>query len=53
MNENLSDQTLSAQKLVATLLGVTPEELQNNPEAARAAFVKTWLCGSRKRPKTS
>ena len=40
MNENLSDQTLSAQKLVATLLGVTPEELQNNPEAARSAFVK-------------
>lgn len=40
MNENLSDQALSAQKLVATLLGVTPEELQNNPEAARAAFVK-------------
>jgi uncharacterized membrane-anchored protein YjiN (DUF445 family) len=26
--------------LVATLLGVTPEELQNNPEAAQAAFVK-------------
>jgi uncharacterized membrane-anchored protein YjiN (DUF445 family) len=40
MNENLCDQALSAQKLVATLLGVTPEELQNNPETARAAFVK-------------
>jgi uncharacterized membrane-anchored protein YjiN (DUF445 family) len=35
-----SDQTESAQNLIATLLGVTPEELQNNPEAARSAFVK-------------
>jgi uncharacterized membrane-anchored protein YjiN (DUF445 family) len=42
MNENLSNQTESAQKLVATLLGVTPEELQNNPEAARTAFVKIY-----------
>jgi uncharacterized membrane-anchored protein YjiN (DUF445 family) len=42
MNENLSDQTPSAQKLVATLLDVTSEELQNNPEAARSAFVKIY-----------
>jgi uncharacterized membrane-anchored protein YjiN (DUF445 family) len=33
-------QTQSAQNFIATLLGVTPEELQNNPEAARSAFVK-------------
>ncbi|MFB2975782.1 hypothetical protein [Microseira sp. BLCC-F43] len=42
MNENLSDQTPSTQKLVATLLGVTPEELQNNPEAARSALVTIY-----------
>lgn len=35
-----SNQTQSAQNLVATLLGVTSEELQNNPESARSAFVK-------------
>jgi uncharacterized membrane-anchored protein YjiN (DUF445 family) len=40
MNKTSSDQTKSAQNLVATLLGVTSEELQNNPEAARSAFVK-------------
>ena len=38
----LSNQIQSAQKLVATLLGVTPEELQNNPEAAQAAFFKVY-----------
>jgi uncharacterized membrane-anchored protein YjiN (DUF445 family) len=37
-----ANQTLSAQKLVAILLAVTPEELQNNPEAARSAFVKIY-----------
>jgi uncharacterized membrane-anchored protein YjiN (DUF445 family) len=40
MNKTSSNQIQSAQKLVATLLGVTPEELQHNPEAARSAFVK-------------
>jgi uncharacterized membrane-anchored protein YjiN (DUF445 family) len=40
MNKTSSDQTQSAQNVIATLLGVTPEELQNNPEAAQAAFVK-------------
>jgi hypothetical protein len=37
---SLSNQTQSAQNLVATLLGITHEELQNNPEAARTAFIK-------------
>ncbi|GET37941.1 hypothetical protein MiSe_26950 [Microseira wollei NIES-4236] len=42
MNENLSDQTPSAQNLVATLFCVAPEELQNNPEASRAALVTIY-----------
>jgi uncharacterized membrane-anchored protein YjiN (DUF445 family) len=40
MNKTSSNQTQSAQNVIATLLGVTAEELQNNPEAAQAAFVK-------------
>jgi uncharacterized membrane-anchored protein YjiN (DUF445 family) len=40
MNKTSSNQTQLAQNLGATLLGVTPEELQYNPEAAQAAFVK-------------
>ena len=36
------DQTQSTQNLVSTLLGVTPEELQNNPEAAQTAFLSLY-----------
>jgi hypothetical protein len=37
-----SDDTQSTQNLVSTLLGVTPEELQNNPEAAQTAFLSLY-----------
>ncbi|WDD36377.1 hypothetical protein PQG02_32840 (plasmid) [Nostoc sp. UHCC 0926] len=37
-----SDQTQTAQTLISTLLGFTPEELQNNPEAAQAAFLNLY-----------
>ncbi len=40
MNKTSSNQIQSAQNLVAILLGITPEELQHNPEAARSALVK-------------
>ncbi len=37
-----SDQTQSAQNLISTFLGVTSEELQNNPEAAKTAFLNLY-----------
>ncbi|MBD2450054.1 hypothetical protein H6G76_23400 [Nostoc sp. FACHB-152] len=37
-----SDQTQTAQTLITTLLGFTPEELENNPEAAQAAFLNLY-----------
>ncbi len=37
-----SDDTQSTQNLVSTLLGVTPEELQNNPEAVQTAFLNVY-----------
>ncbi len=37
-----SEDTQSTQNLVSTLLGVTPEELQNNPEAVQTAFLNVY-----------
>lgn len=37
-----SNQTQTAKTLISTLLGFTPEKLQNNPEAAQAAFLKMY-----------
>jgi hypothetical protein len=34
-----SDKTPSDEKLISSLFGATPEELQNNPKAAQATFV--------------
>jgi hypothetical protein len=35
-----SDQTPSDEELISSLFGTTPEELQNNPKAPQATFVK-------------
>ena len=37
-----SEQTSSVSNIISSLLGVTPEELQNNPEAAQTAFVNIY-----------
>ncbi|MBE9127619.1 MULTISPECIES: hypothetical protein [unclassified Coleofasciculus] len=37
-----SDDTQSTHNLISTLLGVTPEELQNNPEAIQTAFLNLY-----------
>lgn len=37
-----SDQTESAQNFISALLGVSPEEFQNNPETARTAFLNFY-----------
>jgi len=36
------DQTQSTQNLISKLIGVTPEELQNNPEAVQTAFLNAY-----------
>ncbi len=36
------DQTSSYQNIIFALLGVTLEELQNNPESAQTAFIKVY-----------
>ncbi|HBE17167.1 MAG TPA: hypothetical protein DEG17_20390 [Cyanobacteria bacterium UBA11149] len=36
------EQTRSNQNLISALLGVTPEELQNNPDAAKTAFLNLY-----------
>lgn len=37
-----SDQTQSTQNLISKLIGFTPEELQNNPEAVQTAFLNVY-----------
>ena len=37
-----SDQTQSTQNLISKLIGVTPEELQSNPEAVQTAFLNVY-----------
>lgn len=37
-----SDQTPSVPNIISSLLGITPEELQKNPEAAQTAFVNLY-----------
>ena len=36
------DKTQSNQNLISKLIGVTPEELQNNPEAVQTAFLNVY-----------
>jgi uncharacterized membrane protein YukC len=38
----LSHQTPSVPNIISSLLGITPEELQKNPEAAQTAFVNLY-----------
>ncbi|MEH2069095.1 MAG: hypothetical protein V7K47_13195 [Nostoc sp.] len=37
-----SNETPSVSDIISSLLGVTPEELQNNPEAAQTAFINIY-----------